>query len=233
VAESSTIIAALRFQGGVIIGADSQVSDTTALVRWPLEKLERVGAHPIVLGFSGSLGRAQKARANLEAARLHSSQFNKRELVRAVFDSTLAPIYKDITSKNHPGSNWPQLALWGLSAVWAGGGPHILEFEINGDSCFHDYFHAIGSASQTAYAIHRTLGGKLLSELDERKAVWAVLRILKTCVDVEVAGVNEPLSLWVFTAASKVRKLQIDEIQAELQGVDEWEQKERRSFFDS
>jgi len=38
--ESTTIIAALKFEGGVVIAADSQASDPVAQVRWPVEKLD-------------------------------------------------------------------------------------------------------------------------------------------------------------------------------------------------
>jgi len=229
---STTVIAALKFEGGVVIAADSQASDTVAEVRWPVEKLDCLGAHPCVLGFSGSISKSQRARAALEAMKLHANMFNKRDLVRDAIDRCLSPIYEQIKQANDGVRRDIYLtSLWGLLAYWAEGAPHILECGVNGDIEFLHYFHAIGSGAKTAYAIYRTLGGKRLSTLqEERRALPAILRILRTCVDVEVWGVSEPLSVWI-VSQRKARKLSPDEIQPHLQWVDRWEEKERSVLF--
>ena len=229
-AESTTIIAALKFQGGVVIAADSQVSDTAAQVRWPIEKLERVGDKPLVLGFSGSVGMAQRARKQLEATTLHPDMFNKRHLVQDAMDRCLAPIYRKIKEDIHPPAKIFEVCLWGLSVFWAENAPQILEHEFSSDSSFHDYFHAIGSAANTAYAIYRTLGGARLCTVAERWALPVMLRILRTCVSVELWGVSEPLSVWV-VLGGKARKVSLDEIQTHLQTIETWEERERSDFF--
>ncbi|MFC1937857.1 hypothetical protein ACFLWY_04815 [Chloroflexota bacterium] len=230
-AESTTVIAALKFQGGVVIAADSQASDTVAEVRWPVEKLDRIGMHPCVLGFSGAVSRAERARNKLNSTPLHPNMFDKRERIEGAVYKCLSPIYKEIKQANE-GANWGYYltSLWGLMALWAEEAPHILECGINGDCEFHEHFHAIGSGSKTAYAIYRTLGGKRLCSLDERWAVPVILRVLRTCVDVEVWGVSEPIFVWVISTG-RARELSADEIQAHLQTVDEWEQGERSAFF--
>jgi 20S proteasome alpha/beta subunit len=229
-ADSATVIAALKFEGGIVIGADSQASDLVALVRWPVEKLCCVGNQPLVLGFSGSVGMAQRARAQLESTVLHTNVFGKRHSIQGAMDKSFTPVYKKIKDTIHPPQNIYQSCLWGLSAFWAEGAPQILEHEINGDSSFHDFFHAIGSASNTAYAIYRTLGGKELCALKERWSIPVILRILRTCVNVELWGVSEPLSLWV-VSPGKAREVSEDEIQVHLQSVEKWERDERLSFF--
>ncbi|MCH7836641.1 MAG: hypothetical protein IH864_07215 [Chloroflexi bacterium] len=230
--QSTTIIAALKFQGGVVIGADSQVSDLIARVRWPLEKLDRLPAgQPCVMGFSGSLGRAQQARAALDARPLHANQFRKRELVRAALERCLSPVYEAIENASHPPrEDVPRIALWALAAMWAEDAPQILEFEINGDNSFHDSFHAIGSASATAYAIYRTLGGTRMSELEEAKALMALIRIIRTCVNVEMWGISEPVAFWL-VGPNGARTLSEDELQPHLQAVDEWEKREREALL--
>jgi hypothetical protein len=229
-AESTTIIAALKFQGGVVIAADSQASDLAAQVRWPIEKLECVGDKPLVLGFSGSVGMAQRARRELEATTLHPNTFNKRHLVQNAMDRCFAPIYRKIKEDIHPPVNIFEVCLWGLSVFWAENAPQILENEVSSDSSFHDYFHAIGSAANTAYAIYRTLGGTRLCTVAERWALPVMLRILRTCVRVELWGVSEPLFVWV-VSGGKARKVSLDEIQTHLQTVGEWEERERSDFF--
>ncbi len=226
--ESATIIAALKFEGGVVIAGDSQASDPVGGVRWPVEKLDCVGGHPCVLGFSGSVARAQQARSKLEATQLHPNMFKKRNKIRDAVDRCLIPVYRQIKQSNDGVlRDIYRTSLWGLLAYWAEEAPHILECGINGDIELHEYFHAIGSGANTAYAIYRTLGGERLSTLDERKALLVVLRILRTCVNVELSGVSEPLSVWI-VSHNKARKVSADETDANLQFVDEWEKKDRR-----
>ena len=124
------------------------------------------------------------------------------------------------------------VVLWGLTAFWAEEAAHIMEYEVSGDSCFHDHFHAIGGGGPTAYAIYRTLGGRRLSELEESKALLVILRILVTCIDVEVSGVSEPLSAWI-VSQGKARKVSEEEINEQLQFISEWQEKERRVLFDN
>lgn len=191
---STTIIAALKYKSGVIIAADSQASDTVVGVRWEIEKLDQIGDHPLVVGFSGQIGMGQRARTALERTTLHPNMFRSCERIRDVLDRCFIPVYQKIKAVSHPPTALvPQVSLWGLATYWAEDNPHILEYEINGASMFHECFHAIGNASQTAYAIFRTLGARRLSELDEAKAIVALLRILRTCVDTELWGVSEPL----------------------------------------
>ena len=229
--ESTTIIAALKFEGGVVIAADSQASDLVAQARWPVEKLDCIGGHPCVLGFSGSVARAQQARSKLEVITLHKNMFQKRDRIRDAVDRCLSPIYQQIKQANDGVKRDVYLtSLWGLIAYWAEEAPQILECGINGDIEFHDYFHAIGSGANTAYAIYRTLGGERLSRLDERKALLVILRILRTCVNVEVWGVSEPLFVWV-VSQNKTKNVSLDEIEANLQLVDQWEERDRNYLF--
>jgi ATP-dependent protease HslVU (ClpYQ) peptidase subunit len=231
VAESTTIIAALKFQGGVVIAADSQASDIAGEVRWPVEKLDRIGTYPCVIGFSGAGSRAEQARSKLNSTPLHSNMFNKSERIQGAVYRSLRPVYDEIKRANECAKQSFYLtSLWGLMAFWAEDTPHILECGINGDCEFHQYFHAIGSGAKTAYAIYRTLGGTKLCNLDERWAIPVILRILRTCVGVELWGISEPIYIWVISGV-KARRLSDDEIQAQLQTVDEWEEGERSAFF--
>lgn len=232
-AASATIIAALKYNGGVVIAADSQASDTVGEVRWQIEKLDCIGNYPLVVGFSGDVGMGQRARRMLEEAAtqpkrtLHPNMFQKRDRIRDALDRYFMPVYQKIKECNYPPTALvPQVSLRGLVAYWAEDAPRILEYDITGTSMFHDCFHAIGSAADTAYAVYRTLGGKKLSELSEAKAIVTVLRILRTCVNVEMWGVSEPLSVWVVTQ-SRARRLSDDELEPHGQTLDEWEKGEQ------
>jgi len=229
--ESTTVIAALKFEGGVVIAGDSQASDPVAEVRWPVEKLDCIGGHPCVLGFSGNIARAQQARSKLEAITLYPNMFKKRDRIRDAVDRCLSPVYQQIKQANDGvRRDIYKTSLWGLLAYWAEEAPHILECGLNGDIEFHDYFQAIGSGAKTAHAIYRTLGGRRLSRLGEYKALLVMLRILRTCVNVELWGVSEPLSVWI-VSYNNVRKVSPDEVEANRQLVDEWQERDRNYLF--
>lgn len=230
-AQSTTVIAALKYEGGVVIAADSQVSDTHAAVRWPLEKLSSLRGGPVVVGLSGSGGQAQRARKALDSIHFHSNQFKKRDLIRDAIERELEPIYEEIKKKNpSPTSPIWEITLWGLVAYWAEDGPQIPELEPNGDSYYHEAFHSVGSGASTARAIWRTLGRERLCGVPEAKAILASLRTMRTCVDVELWGVDEPFSCWVVSRDNS-RPLSKAEIETHAQYVDAWEQRDMESFL--
>jgi 20S proteasome alpha/beta subunit len=229
---STTIIAALKFEGGVLIASDSQASDPVAKVKWAVEKLDQVKPWPLVIGFSGNTGMASRAREAIGKANIYRNMFDKPKRIRDLLDRCLDPIYDRIKEMNKyglKGMPW-EVGLWGLAAFVCKGTPYILEYELSGDCTFHDYFHAIGSGSSTAYAIYRTLGGKDMVKLSEDKATLALLRIMRTCVDVEVWGVSDPFSLWTINSNGASKKSP-DHINALAQVVDEWEAKDIENFF--
>lgn len=229
--DSHTVVAALKFQGGVVIGADSQVTDIAVSVRWPMDKLEKIGNHPLVVGFSGSGGMGVRAREALQKASFGTASFRRKEGVRTVLDGALQPVYKAIQDNSKPPTaGFHEIALLGVAAFYAGGEPHILEREFNCDSFFHTSFHAIGSGGQTAYAVYRTLGGTELCKLQEGKAKLALIRILRTAIRVDAMGVSEPLSLFVVSEKG-AREVQQDEIQPDSLAVAKWEERDRQRFF--
>ena len=226
---SSTVIIALRYRDGVLICSDSQATDEVAGARWSTQKLSQVQAHPIVFGHSGSLGSAQRVDTNLEEMSLHRSQFEKRARLQKALDRVLVAEHKAIAERSYPPPNVSgyDIALLSLAAVWADGKPQIIEYEINGESSWHDNFHAIGSGAQTAYAVYATLGGSTLCDLRERSAITAALRILRTVVAVEPRGVAAPYDVWRIRE-SGARRLRFDEINAHMQYIDEWIEEERQ-----
>lgn len=225
---SSTIIAALKFEGGVVIAADSQVSDSVARVRWPVEKLEPIRNHPLVVGFSGSLGVARRARSTLNERIEHPNMVNRLDRLGSSLQQYLSPYYDEIRSQNRDVSPWHAdfwtINLHGLVICWADDAPAIIELEMNGDRCPHEYFHAVGSGSNTAYAVYKTLGGSMLTQLDERKAIWALLRILRTSVNIEMSLVSGPFSAWVISNGN-VRKISEEERDAQMELIEAWEKK--------
>ena len=219
---------ALRYDGGVLICSDSQATDPVARVRWATTKLRQVQTHPIVMGHSGSLGSAQRVDGKLAELDLRAQSFQKRARVQGALDRVLDEEHAALAQRSQPPPGTPigEITLWSLAAIWVEDAPSIIEYEANGEGCWHDNFHAIGSGASTAYAVYRTLGGSNLCDLRERSAITAALRILETVVAVDAAGVSEPYDLWRIRA-SGARRLRDDEVNAHLQFVDDWLQQER------
>ena len=234
-ATSSTVIIALRYADGIVIGADSQASDTNANVRWPVRKLHQVKSWPLVLGFAGSLGISDKALTDIESFGWKTTTFGKFERVRRAIEGKVQPHYVTIRANMVPSQLYAHvigsLGMLGLVACGAGDGPQILELEASGDTCTHDYFHAIGSGAQTAYAVWRTIGGRDLATLDERRALHVTLRILETCVDVEMSGVSGPFSIFVVSPL-KTRTVSNSELDPHKQMIHEWRRRELSLLLD-
>ena len=229
--QSSTVIIAIKFDGGVVIAADSQASDMTSMVRWRIGKVHQINNFPLIVGFSGSVGSSDRMREALEQNRFHNNMFKRRGRIRNAIEQCLKPEFQRISENpdvlKHP--MW-KITVNGLVVYWSENSPHIVEIEPNGDLCFHEHFHAIGSGTQTAYAIWRTLGGRELVNLQEPKSLQVALRIMKTCIGVEVYGVAEPFDVWVLSEKS-CQRMPDEALQTISQYVSQWEEQERSVFL--
>lgn len=232
---STTVIIALRYSAGVVFASDSQTSDPVHNVRWPTTKARQVGEHPLVMGFSGNTGVSGRARASLEERGLRPTTFQRRERVRNMIEGALKPHYDWIAEQMRPDSAFahvvgaPQMVA--LAACFAEGQPQVIEFEANGDSDFHDYFHAIGSGASTAYAVWRTLGGRRLRGLGEDRAVHVALRIMRTAVAVDMMGVSDPYTVFVVDKDG-ARQLPSADVDSEMQVVQEWEEQQIQQLLE-
>ena len=222
---SSTVIVALIFNDGAVIGADSQASDFPSGVRWPVNKLSRIGNAPLVLGFSGQTAPAEQLRTTLHNAfQSPGSTFDRPDRVRKRIEQSVRPTYQDISS-HHPDATWG--SVWkvtavGLAICWAEDAPHILEIEANGVCDFHDYFHAIGSGASVARAIWRTMGAERLRSMDGGLALEVIKRILTSCIETELMGVSNPIRMWVVDT-NGVRQLSSMELDTlEMSDADFW-----------
>jgi 20S proteasome alpha/beta subunit len=239
VASSGTVIAGLVYQSGVLIGADSQASDLmpdlSAGVRWPVSKLQPVGKHPVVVGFSGSIGTHQRLFAALDAHTFYAKQFASRRSIQNELDEVYHPEYVKARERSKPPitiETFADIAILGLAAVWAEDGGALLEHEVSGDSVWHYDFQAIGSGKVTAHAVYRAVGGAELCQLSERTAIDALLRILQTSIAVEMAGVAEPIRLWRVDSAGAYQYGKV-ELDHHRQLVEMWQARDRELLFAS
>jgi len=166
----------------------------------------------------------------LLAQHIWPNQLERKARFQSFLDGPIKPEIVSALARgllaDHP------VIVWALAAGCIEGEPRILEFEATGDSTFHLYFHAIGSGANTAYLVFRTLGGRDLSRLSEGKALSALLRIVRTSINVDVMGVSEPIRVWRIIC-SDASEMSADEVNANLQFASEWEQAERDRLFES
>ena len=218
---------AIRFDSGIVFASDSQTSDPVHGIRWQTTKARRVGNHPLVIGFSGNTGIAQRAREKLDASRYWSNTYSKRDLVRDMIARALDPQYAWMKERMMPNSGFHEIHrgpdLAALAVCIAEGSPQIIEFSPEGDSEFHDTgFRAIGSGTRVAYAAWQTLGGERLLTLDEGRALHVTLSILRLVVAVEMSGVSDPFTIFIINE-SGIREVSDEEMNALLQTVEIWE----------
>ena len=83
-----------------------------------------------------------------------NNTFKRRDRIRNAIEQCLKPEFQRI-SENPDVLKLPmwKITVNGLVVYWSENSPHIVEIEPNGELCFHEHFHAIGSGTQTAYAI--------------------------------------------------------------------------------
>ena len=117
-------------------------------------------------------------------------------------------------SEKYPAADWNSIwkvAPTGLAICWAEGAPRIFEIEVNGIVDSHENFRAVGSGTNSAYAAWNALGGQQLSGLAEGVALQLMARILQVSIDTDLAGVANPISIWVVTE-NKARQVQSSEM---------------------
>jgi hypothetical protein len=199
-------------------------------VRWPVSKLHQAQTLPLVIGFAGSVGTADRLFAALATASFRGDMMDKRRKLQTWLDGLFRPEYVSASARSNPAPNVHGIGIWGLGAAQVKDRPGLLEYELSGDSCWHEHFHAIGSGAQTAYAVYRSLGGQELCKLGQRTALTALVRILRTCIGVEAFGVSEPIHIWRATERTATQ-IGDDELNTHGQLVNEWEKDDRERLF--
>jgi proteasome beta subunit len=176
-----TVVVSVVCSGGVVLGADTQVTDSDRGMSFPAQKLHVMGTHA-AWGGSG----ARSVLTELERIYDESAQAICRsdDIGRALQDRTLPVLrhhYENFLP-DVPGEDLQQTpSAYVLAAGWSERGPWIREVNPSGMvSRYEDIgFHAIGSGAPMAQQ-----AGALLSHLDMvdrsvRHGVVGVVRVLE------------------------------------------------------
>jgi proteasome beta subunit len=227
-----TVVLSVVCHDGVVIGADTQVTDSDRGMSYPGQKLHAMGEHA-AWGGSGArsvLGDLEKIFAESSAAICESE-----DIGRALQERTL-PVLKhhyDNFIPEIPGESMQGTpSAYVLAAGWSDAGPWIVEVNPSGMvSRYEDIgFHAIGSGAPMAQQ-----AGALLSHFDMvdrsvRHGVVGLVRVLDALTRTS-PSVGLEIDVCAITAKGS-HHLDDKEIERARKDVARWRELEQKALDD-
>ncbi len=221
-----TIIIALGCKEGVVMASDSQASDMTVGVRFPVPKVFKLTNRAVWGGTGDSQTIAEIDQAFCQnQARLNGAQDIAPELVNAM-RPVLSRHYQAVIQA----PNWQQ-AQPATAALACGysktTGSWIVEVDPN---CMYTHygksgFHAVGSAAGFAL-----LGGALLAHfrpaektLEHGKLI--AYRVINAAIDTSAFGVGHPIQMW-YVDETGVHQVSDDDLKVIRDSVGAWQAQE-------
>lgn len=226
-----TVVLAVVCADGVVVGADTQVTDSDRGMSYPGQKLHDMGTHA-AWGGSGArsvLGDLEKL-FRAEAEGICSAD----DIGRALQERTLPVLrhhYDNFIPEvpNEPMKGGPSAYV--LAAGWSSGsGPWIVEITPNGLASRYDDigFHAIGSGAPMAQQ-----AGALLTHFDmsERSVKHGVVGLVRVLDALRVTNPSVGLQIDVCAITEQgAEHLTDDEIAEAREDVERWRGMEREAL---
>jgi 20S proteasome alpha/beta subunit len=224
-----TLIVAIGCSDGVVLAADSAVSDAELGIKQPGEKLRRIGEHPILFGFSGDVGLLQKVEENLQKYKPKSTLKQLRAHIKGLVCEELQASAKWHVPYPHSVFEKPPPAIFLFAGV-LDGRPWILEIERDGrDTVYGDdlgNFAAIGSGKPWAQAIFRP---HLYTPRSLGVAQVMAYRVLDDSIALAAGWLASPIHIHTLDSAGDFNKLPPDD--KNLSKIcDMWREIERESL---
>jgi proteasome beta subunit len=227
-----TVVLAVRCADGVVLGSDSQGTDTSGgniavATRITVQKLFPLGTH-IAWGATGGTGITQ--RFQHFCTTVDQTQLDRPiEDLRATLRGFQSDLQRAVQQEIIPGfQEIPQLGV--LLAGFSGGRPWILELTPGGEDTEYPDYYAVGSGGvfarqAMASVAHYDLPNRNLSEA--QVIVW---RALDACIEAAAWGLGRPIWLYSITADG-ASSLPEDEWRAVGDSVNAWKEAERESLI--
>lgn len=230
-----TVVLAIRCDDGIVIGADTQITESDRGMSYPARKLHLLGEHA---AWGGSGARAvltdTKAAFDEAAASILESTDVGREM-----QELMLPILKhhyDTFIEEVPGEKTAGTpATYLLAAGYADDQPWIVE--INPNAMVGRYedigFHAIGSGAAMAQQAGALLAHFRMTDRPIRYGAAGVLRVLEA-LSYTSPSVGGPFDIVRITpdGADHLDDDELDEIRADVARWTELEQKTLDHLFD-
>ncbi len=223
-----TVVVAVVCRDGVVLGADTQVTDSDRGMSYPGQKLHPMGSHA-AWGGSGArsvLGDLEEVFAAEADAICSSPKIGRALQERAL--PVLRHHYEHFLPEVPGESLQGGPSAYVLATGWSDRGPWIVEVTPNGlTTSYEDIgFHAIGSGAPMAQQ-----AGALLSHADmdgrsSRHGVVGIVRVLDALRTTN-PSVGLEIDVAVITADG-ARHLTGEEIAAAREDVQRWREAERR-----
>lgn len=218
---------AVRCQDGLVIGSDSQITESDRGMSYPAQKLHSLGDHA-AWGGSGARGVLGDLAADLEAK---SVEIVASDDVGRAIQACALPIFKhhyDNFIEDVPGegdSGTPSAYV--LAAGYSGSTPWIVEINPTGlIGRYEDIgFHAIGSGAPMAQQAGSLLAHFRMLERPVRYGMLAIVRVLEA-LSVTSPSVGGPLDVARITPEGAYH-FSDEEIVEVKQEVERWEDRER------
>ena len=219
-----TVVLAVRCEDGLVLGSDSQVTESDRGMSYPARKLHQLGDHA---AWGGSGARSVlydlEVQFDVEAAEIVGS----RDVGHAL-QERMVPVLRrhyDLFIPDVPGEEMPGTpSAYLLAAGYSHGEPFIVKVDPTGLVARYEEvgFHAIGSGAPMAQQAGALLGHFQMAQRDVDYGVLAMVRVLDALA-ISQPMVGGPLNLFRITEEG-ARSLDDDEIDEVRGHVARWEQ---------
>lgn len=223
-----TVVVSVVCQDGVVIGADTQVTDVDRGMSYPGQKLHRMGDHA---AWAGSGARSVLGDLEKIFAEQAEAICEAQDIGRALQERTL-PVLRHHYDNFIPEVPGEKLeggpSAYVLAAGWQPDGPWIVEVNPSGMVSRYENigFHAIGSGAPMAQQ-----AGALLSHIDlvDRSVRHGVVGIVRVLDALSITSPNVGLQIDVATVTEAgAHHLDDDEINAAREDVRRWRAGEQK-----
>ena len=223
-----TLIVAVAFANGVVVGSDSAASDADTQLKQDVLKVRHLEGCSILLGISGASGTTQHIEEAFATFQPKDSLKRIRQEVKKIVTSELKEAYSGYVYVPGTQANPPVAVV--LLAGLCENRPFILEVDRDGqDTVFGDglgSFAAVGSGKMIAQAIFRPHLGPAGSRSEEQAKVLAC-RVIEDAIALSAAFVAAPVHLHVATAGTDTRECSREELEGLSDTCAAWRQLER------
>ncbi|BBZ61668.1 Ntn hydrolase family protein [Mycolicibacterium monacense] len=227
-----TVVIALRCADGIVLGADSQITEPARGLTYPAQKLHGLGKRA-AWGGSGS-------RAVLyDLEQLFDAQpetiVEAKDVGRAL-QARVVPVLEhhyDNFIEKVPGesASGATPATYVLAAGYSDGEPFIVDIDPHGLIGHYEEtgFHAVGSGAPMAQQARALLANFRMSERPVQYGVAAALRVLDA-LDESSPTVGGPMDICRITADEGAEHLSEDKVAEVRDSVRRWQDLERRAL---
>lgn len=227
-----TVVLSVVCSDGVVIGADSQITDSSRGLSYPAQKLHPLGDHA---AWGGSGARAVLTDVERRFDEAAGTILESEDVGRAIQEEVLPVLryhydhyIEDVPGEKTNGS--PSAYL--LAAGYTDGSPWIVEISPNAMvGRYEDIgFHAIGSGAPMAQQAGALLSHMYISERSVDYGVVAIVRVL-VALDLTSPSIGPPFNVCRITADG-AHHLDDDEIEQARGHVRRWAEFEQKALDD-